>query len=394
MSAVGRTTSASLVGRATSAVGRAALAKEIQSEVEKLQRVRQNCITKQKNFEKSAAEIKTHTSELKGKLSKMFSERRKKLDEDEKCALRLIDEHEHSLLSGIRDSSETFHSMAEQIRLVDEEAQNLMQEDSISFIQKSMELLSKVVETQKLIFPDPPEPALNLSNLPQLKKLMEESEMSYSTTDELGQIHDWMESTCGKGPAEPAIIAHIQSKPSSLLLQTRELSWLTLDPNTASKNLVLSVDLRSVRYSEKEQHYPSNPQRFQTYSQILCSQSFYCGHHSWAVETGGSWWGIGIAYKNIQKTGSNSDLRRTSKAWCLYQGINVLRACHNSKHTLVPLKSFIEKIQVHLNYDAGTLAFYQVTDTLTHLHTFKTIFTQPVYPAFCCENNTWLQLLN
>ncbi|XP_048396635.1 E3 ubiquitin/ISG15 ligase TRIM25-like [Stegostoma tigrinum] len=416
----------------------AARKKEIQSEVEKLQRVRQNCITKQKNFKKSAAEIKTHTGELKGKLSKKFSERRKKLNEDEKCALRLIDEHEHSLLSGIRDSSETLHSMEEQMRLVDVEAQNLMQEDSISFIQKSMELLSKVVAAQKLTFPDPPEPVLNLSNLPQLKKLMEESEMSYSTGEERRQIHDCMESTCEKGPAEPASIDYTQKKQLSYLpVQTMtvadekrlkearpkssimsmiatpkaikqqnkvlerlpresegELSWLTLDPNTASKNLVLSLNLRSVRYSENEQRYPSNPQRFKTYSQILCSQSMFCGQHSWLVETDGSWWGIGIAYKNIQKTSSNSDLRRNSQAWCLYQGISSLRACHNGKQTPIPLKSFIEKIRVHLNYEEGTLAFYQVADTLTHLHTFKTVFTEPVYPAFCCENDTRLQLLN
>ncbi|GCC29560.1 hypothetical protein chiPu_0008002 [Chiloscyllium punctatum] len=185
--------------------------KEMKNEVEKLQTVHQNCISKQKNLEKSEAEIKTHVSELKGKLSKMFSEKRKQLNKDEKCALRLIDEHGNSLLSDISNNSATMHSMAEQMRLLNEKAQNLMQEDSISFIQKSAELLPKVVETQKLTFPDPPEPVLNLSNLSQfLNEWMEESEKAYSTREKLRQMHECTESTCGEGPAEPASVADTQ----------------------------------------------------------------------------------------------------------------------------------------------------------------------------------------
>ncbi|XP_060689214.1 E3 ubiquitin/ISG15 ligase TRIM25-like isoform X2 [Hemiscyllium ocellatum] len=402
--------------------------KEMKNEVEKLQTVLQNCISKQKNLEKSEAEIKTHASELKGKLSKMFSEKRKQLNEDEKCALRLIDEHEHSLLSEISNNLATLHLIIEQMRLLNEKAQNLMQEDSISFIQKSAELLPKVVETQKLTFPDPPEPVLNLSNLSQfLKEWMEESEKSYSTREKLRQMHECMESTCGEAPAEPARVAHTQitdekilreaipkssvrprlaeATPIVIKLQSKvlngfpreskgELSQLTLDPTTASKNLILSVDLRSVVYSEEEQPHASNPSRFKTYSQILCKQSFYCGYHSWDVEMDGNWWGIGITYGTIPKTGSNSDLRKTSKAWCLYQSISMLKAYHNHKHTPVPLKSSIKKIRVFLDYDAGTVSFFQVTDTLIRLHMFKTTFTEPVYPAFCCENNTRLRLSN
>ncbi|XP_078416607.1 E3 ubiquitin-protein ligase TRIM7-like [Cetorhinus maximus] len=173
-----------------------------------------------------------------------------------------------------------------------------------------------------------------------------------------------------------------------------ELSKLTLDPNTANKHLILSNDLRSMMYSGQEQRYPNNPERFVSHPQILCTKRFPCGRSFWDVETVGDWWGVGIAYGNIQKIGRNSDLRNTAKAWCLYLCFSNLSAFHNAQRTHLLTHPSISRIRVKLNYDTGTVSFFQVTDTVTHLHTFKTRFAGHVYPAFCCENNSGLKLLN
>ncbi|XP_067896125.1 uncharacterized protein [Heterodontus francisci] len=146
-----------------------------------------------------------------------------------------------------------------------------------------------------------------------------------------------------------------------------EVSRLTLDPKTANKHLILSDDLRSVMFSYQEQPYPINLERFESHTQILCSQSFCWGCHSWEVETDGNWWGIGIAYGSVQKIGNNSDLRKTTEAWCLHLCIGSLSACHNSKKMHLPLNSSIDRIRVKLDYDAGTVSFFQVTDTLAHI---------------------------
>ncbi|GCB77634.1 hypothetical protein scyTo_0015693 [Scyliorhinus torazame] len=149
--------------------------KKLKSEVGKLERVQQNCSIKDKDLEKSEAELKTITSELKGKLLQKFSERRKQLDKDEEYVLRMIDKEEHCRLSAIQGCSKTLQSMVEQLNLTKEEAQNLMEKDCISFIQNSEALTSKVIECQKIKYPDTPELALNLSNVSQLaKKKMEE----------------------------------------------------------------------------------------------------------------------------------------------------------------------------------------------------------------------------
>uniref|UniRef100_UPI00398F110F E3 ubiquitin/ISG15 ligase TRIM25-like n=1 Tax=Pristiophorus japonicus TaxID=55135 RepID=UPI00398F110F len=421
----------------------AVIKEELKSEVENLWRVQQSCSIKQQDLEKSEAELKTRTNVLKGNLTKKFSERRKQLEEDEMYALKLVDEQELGVLTQIRSHSEALNTMMEQMKLIDHEAQNhLIQGDCLSFIQDSKELLSRVIETQNVTYPDAPELTLNLSNVSQLlEKWMEDSKKYHLAIGEVIQTYEHTKSTGRTGPADPSPKPCTQSSPSiSLLVRTTankirrpietrtsfteralliqqvaaaspgagnqktntlkrlsreskgECSRMMLDPMTANKHLILSDDLTSVTYTYQEQSYPSNPGRFKTYSQILCSQSFFSGCHSWDVETNGNWWGIGIAYGSIQKMGSNSDLRNSTKSWSLHLCISTLSACHNKQSTRLPVKPSISRIRVQLDYDAGTVSFFQVTDTLTHLHTFKTTFSARVFPAFCCEDKSGLKL--
>ncbi|KAJ8362293.1 hypothetical protein AAFF_G00384680 [Aldrovandia affinis] len=51
--------------------------------------------------------------------------------------------------------------------------------------------------------------------------------------------------------------------------------------------------------------------------------------------------------------------------------------------TLDPNTAYRRLVGVFLDWPAGTLSFYSVSsDTLTHLHTFHTTFTEPLYPGF------------
>ncbi len=56
-----------------------------------------------------------------------------------------------------------------------------------------------------------------------------------------------------------------------------------LDPNTAHRDLLLSDDLISVRYSGY-QPVPDNPERFDCYLCVLGSEGFNSGTHCWDVE--------------------------------------------------------------------------------------------------------------
>ncbi|XP_067837598.1 E3 ubiquitin/ISG15 ligase TRIM25-like [Heptranchias perlo] len=338
----------------------AVIKEELEREIESLRGVQQNCSSKQRDLERSEAEIKTRINELKGKLSKSFSEWRRELEEDEEYALKLIDEEGLRALSQIRSCSEALNKRMEQITLIDGETQSLVQRDHLSFIQNSKQLLSRVTETQRVTDPDVPALTLNLSNISQLiQKRLNGSEKYHS--DILGII----------GQRSP----------------------MSLDPKTVNWNLVLSDDLRSVTRTEWEQPYPPHPERFKDCPQVLCSQSFSSGSHSWDVETYGKDWGIGIVCGSVAREGDESNLRLSRKSWCLDFHYGSLTAAHYSQFTHLPLTPSNIRIRVQLDYEAGTLSFHRVTDSLRHLHTFQTTFTEPVFPAFYCGNKS-LKLLN
>ncbi|KAK3506696.1 hypothetical protein QTP70_015429 [Hemibagrus guttatus] len=78
---------------------------------------------------------------------------------------------------------------------------------------------------------------------------------------------------------------HIISPPEP---QSREdflkyFCYLTLDPNTTHRTLILSEENRVVRYSGREQKYSDHPERFDSLWQVLCKESV-CGRCYWEVE--------------------------------------------------------------------------------------------------------------
>uniref|UniRef100_A0A6Q2YHP1 B30.2/SPRY domain-containing protein n=1 Tax=Esox lucius TaxID=8010 RepID=A0A6Q2YHP1_ESOLU len=160
---------------------------------------------------------------------------------------------------------------------------------------------------------------------------------------------------------------------------------LTLDPNTVNRNLSLSEENRKVTWRREEQQYPDHPERFEVYPQVLCREGL-SGRCYWEVERsgGGAW--IGVTYKGINRRGYGDDccLGYNDKSWILDCYDDSYSVCHNSKTTVIPVTSSdSHRVGVYLDWPAGTLSFYRVSsDTLTHLYTFNTTFTEPLYPGF------------
>ncbi|KAM4547077.1 finTRIM family, member 83 [Fundulus diaphanus] len=158
---------------------------------------------------------------------------------------------------------------------------------------------------------------------------------------------------------------------------------LTLDPNTAYRQLYLSRGNRKATLKRDPQSYSDNPARFGSLPQVLCKENLAGGAYYWEVDWSGEGTAIGVTYKGIKRTGYGDGCRigYNRKSWSLFCSDSSYSARHN-KDQIEINAPYSSRIGVFLDYDGGTLAFYAVGDTMSLLHRFKASFTEPVYPGF------------
>uniref|UniRef100_G3NLT6 Tripartite motif containing 107 n=1 Tax=Gasterosteus aculeatus aculeatus TaxID=481459 RepID=G3NLT6_GASAC len=158
---------------------------------------------------------------------------------------------------------------------------------------------------------------------------------------------------------------------------------LTFNLCTAHPNLLVSSDQRTVKYSPVKQTYPDHSERFTSAPQILCTQGFSGGEHVWVVEVGGSsMWSMGVCYKSIPRRGDHSRLGHNSVSWRLQWKNGKLTVCQSSCNVaLGEMSHHPLRVEVALDYEAGTLMFHNVRGRREHLHTFRAVFREPLYPS-------------
>ncbi|KAL0151121.1 hypothetical protein M9458_053634, partial [Cirrhinus mrigala] len=161
---------------------------------------------------------------------------------------------------------------------------------------------------------------------------------------------------------------------------------LTLDTNTANKQLKLSDENRKATHVNEQQSYPDHPDRFEYYLQVLSVESL-TGRCYWETEWSGNDVHISVSYKEIKRKGVSDDslFGRNVNSWSLICSDHRFTAIHNNKSTDVSAGSVSSKrVGVYVDVSGGTLSFYSVSDThkLTHLHTFTHTFTQTLHAGF------------
>ncbi|XP_064162134.1 NLR family CARD domain-containing protein 3-like [Anguilla rostrata] len=197
---------------------------------------------------------------------------------------------------------------------------------------------------------------------------------------------------------------------------------LTLDPNTAHRELSLSEGNRKVTHTwgREEQPYPDHPERFEHVRQVVCRESV-CERCYWEAEFSGPEArgrrvSIAVTDKGISRKGEGSDcvFGLNKNSWSLecrliYFGeIYEISVFHNEKQTHLPdppspyrragvcddgdgagRGACVYRVGVCVDRPAGTLSFYSVSDsdTLTLLHRFHTHFTQ--HTPLCAGFRVW-----
>ncbi|XP_047445305.1 uncharacterized protein LOC125010597 [Mugil cephalus] len=150
---------------------------------------------------------------------------------------------------------------------------------------------------------------------------------------------------------------------------------ITLDPNTAHRDLVLTEKNRKVTFM-LQQYYSDHPDRFTDCRQVLSRESLTRRYY-WEVERTGRV-GIGVTYKNISRAGNESGFGYNDKSWVLYWSTDSSTFWHNKIQTPVSAPPS-SRVGVYLDHRAGILSFYSVSETMTLLHRVQTTFTQPLY---------------
>uniref|UniRef100_A0A8C4T2B1 Uncharacterized protein n=1 Tax=Erpetoichthys calabaricus TaxID=27687 RepID=A0A8C4T2B1_ERPCA len=183
-----------------------------------------------------------------------------------------------------------------------------------------------------------------------------------------------------------------QSLKSSLLLMALKSAQLligsyfcplTLDINTAHRDLRLSEGNKKVTHAGTVTDYPDHPDRFDWSLQVLCREGLTGTRCYWEVECNECWVDIGVAYKGLSRKGWDWECRLgyNDKSWCLHYSQYHYSEYHTDRNIEIsaPRSS---RIGVYLDWPAGSLSFYSVSHTMTLLHRFSTTFTEPLYPGF------------
>ncbi|XP_052402587.1 NLR family CARD domain-containing protein 3 isoform X9 [Carassius gibelio] len=159
---------------------------------------------------------------------------------------------------------------------------------------------------------------------------------------------------------------------------------LTLDPNTAHTQLILSEDYKKTTFVKDHQPYPDHPDRFDDREQILCKESL-TGRCYWEVKWEGSG-NVAITYKGIgRKGGIDCYFGFNEKSWSMNCSDTTYTVWYNNNSTdVIGPSARSNRVGVYVDVSAGTLSFYSVSDThtFTHIYTFNTTFTEPLYAGF------------
>ncbi|XP_027707096.1 E3 ubiquitin-protein ligase TRIM11-like [Vombatus ursinus] len=159
---------------------------------------------------------------------------------------------------------------------------------------------------------------------------------------------------------------------------------ITLDCNTADPGLIISEDLKSVRYGGVQEEAPNNSGRLRDFAQVLGTQSFISGRYYWEVEVpNNTMWCVGICPES--KESQDFFVLRTVRShnFCyLY-----VMAQHNlyskvhTKYRQVSMPNLM--VGIFLDYERGEVSFYHVKNRYL-IYTFPaTAFSRPLVPFFC-----------
>ncbi|XP_033941521.1 E3 ubiquitin-protein ligase TRIM39-like [Pseudochaenichthys georgianus] len=157
---------------------------------------------------------------------------------------------------------------------------------------------------------------------------------------------------------------------------------VTLDPDTAHPNLILSDDGKQVKHGDVMKNLPDNPERFDYWVNVLAKQSISSGRFYYEVQVkGNTEWDLGVVRESINRKGDITLTPQNGYWLIVLRNGNEYKACAGPSVRL-SLKSQPEKVGVFVDYEEGLVSFYDV-DAAALIYSFTgCCFTEKLYPFF------------
>ena len=200
--------------------------------------------------------------------------------------------------------------------------------------------------------------------------------------------------------AQVDILPSQQSEPKSRKDYLQYSCEMSFDPNTKTKHLSLSdndrkiTSLGSKKLKASGSRTVRKPKKAGTSKQksvldwavekCLSKESF-TGRQYWEVEWTTRYVSIAVGYKD--SPWNEQGFGHDDKSWALSICPTATEFQHNDIITLLP-GTYPSRVGVYLDYRAGVLCFYNISDTMTLLRKVQTTFTQPLYIGIWLDAQT------
>ncbi|XP_065420766.1 zinc finger protein RFP-like [Chrysemys picta bellii] len=311
----------------------------IQAHLKTLREEREKLLGLKVTGEGNSQEYLKQTQTERQKIVSEFQQLQEFLEEQEQLLLAQLEKLDKEI---VRIQNENVSQLSEQISHLSElisEMEGKCQKPASEFLQDVRSTLSRC-ETGKFQQPEEISPKLE-------ERVSGFSQKTIALLEILGKFKDTLPSELERKRGE-SFGAHRQVN-------------VTLDPDTAHPQLVLSEDGKSVSWGDTRQQLPSNPERFNTVLCVLGCDGFTSGRHWWEVEVGdGGGWAVGVAKESVRRKG---EIRRSPEVgiWAMEWWLDQFQAL-TSPVTPLPLSRVPSRIRVCLDCDRGQVTFIDAGD--------------------------------
>ncbi|XP_017317142.3 ret finger protein-like 4A [Ictalurus punctatus] len=144
---------------------------------------------------------------------------------------------------------------------------------------------------------------------------------------------------------------------------------VTLDPDTANAQLLISDDMRQVHSSVEKMDVSDCPERFDVFGNVLGQNPLAEGRAFWVVEVGNKrGWDIEVAREKANRKGALS-LKPSQGYWAIVHYNNDSYAALEDLPTLLALSNKPCKVGVFVDHSEKLVSFYDM-EAETHIYSF------------------------